>query len=43
MEEIYETIKQMLQYINYDKHQWQLCGDLKVAALVKDLQGGYTN
>ena len=42
MKEIYENIKQLLRCINYDHHQWSLCGDLKVVALLLGLQGGYT-
>ena len=42
MKETYDNIKQLLTCINYDQHQWQLCGDLKVVALVMGLQLGYT-
>ena len=42
MKETYHNIKQLLKCINYDQHQWQLCGDLKVVALVMGLQLGYT-
>ena len=40
--ETYNNIKQLLRCINYDQHQWQLCGDLKVVALVMGLQPDYT-
>ena len=42
MKETYDNIKQLLTCINYAQHQWQLCGDLKVVALVMGLQLGYT-
>ena len=31
-----------LKCINYEQHQWPLCGDLKLVALLLGLQGGYT-
>ena len=42
MKETYGNMKQLLRCIKYDQHQWQLCGDLKVVALLLGLQGGYT-
>ena len=42
MKETYDNMKQLLRCINYDQHQWQLCGDLKVVALLLGLQTGYT-
>ena len=42
VEETYDNIKVLLKCINYNQHQWQLCGDLKVVALVMGLQLGYT-
>ena len=33
IKETYDNIKVLLKCINYNKHQWQLCGDLKVVAL----------
>ena len=32
----------LLKCINYNQHQWQLCGDLKVVVLVMGLRLGYT-
>lgn len=32
----------MLQCIKYNEHQWQLCCDLRIVALVVGLRGGYT-
>ena len=29
--------------IKYEENQWQICGDLKVVALILGLQLGYTN
>lgn len=42
MKETYENMRLLLTKVNYDNHQWQLCGDLKVIALVLGLQLGYT-
>ena len=42
MKETYNNIKQLLRCINYDQHQWQLCGNLKVVVLMMGLQLGYT-
>lgn len=42
MKESYENMKTLLLRIKYDEHQWQICGDLKVVALLLGLQLGYT-
>ena len=42
MKETYSNMKQLLDSINYDKYKWQLCGDLKVLAILLGLQQGYT-
>ena len=42
MKETYENMKTLLTCVKYDQHEWLLCGDLKVVALVLGLQGGYT-
>ena len=42
MKETYENTKQLLQYINYEQYCSQLCGDLKVIAILLGLQPGYT-
>lgn len=36
------TTWKLLRCINYNQHQWQLCGDLMVVALLLGLQTGYT-
>ena len=41
MKETYDNMKQLLRCIKYEQHQWQLCGDLKAAALLLGLQVGY--
>jgi len=33
-EESYEKMKILMVVINYDKFKWQICGDLKVIALL---------
>ena len=42
MKETYNTIETMLKEINYEAHNWSVCSDLKVVAIVSGLQGGYT-
>ena len=42
MSETYENIKLVLEMIKYHEHNWLICADLKVVALVLGLQGGYT-
>jgi len=41
-EESYENMKIRMEAINYDKFKWQICGDLKVIALLLGLQQGFT-
>ena len=41
MKKTYDNMKQLLRCIKYEQHQWQLCVDLKVAALLLGLHGGY--
>ncbi|GBN13446.1 hypothetical protein AVEN_116186-1 [Araneus ventricosus] len=42
MNETYETLKHMLFSIEYSKHSWHICADLKVIAVLVGLQAGYT-
>jgi hypothetical protein len=35
-------MKLILEKIQYEKYTWNICGDLKVIALVLGLQLGYT-
>ena len=42
MKESYESMKILLEAIEYSKHSWKVCGDLKVISLLLDLQLGYT-
>ncbi|GBN54148.1 hypothetical protein AVEN_185762-1 [Araneus ventricosus] len=42
MKETYETLKNMLSSIEYSKHSWHICADLKVIAVLVGLQAGYT-
>ncbi|GBM97807.1 hypothetical protein AVEN_250982-1 [Araneus ventricosus] len=42
MKETYETLKHMLSSIEYSKHSWHICADLKVIAVLVRLQAGYT-
>ena len=40
--ESYENMKILMEAINYDKFKWQICGDIKVIALLLGLQKGFT-
>lgn len=42
--ETYEVLQQVLKDIDYEKadHQWRICCDLKVVAMLQGLQSGYT-
>ena len=40
--ESYENMKFLMEVINYDKFKRQICGDLKVIALLLGLQQGFT-
>jgi len=40
--ESYENMKILMEAINYDKFKCQICGDLKVIALLLGLQHGFT-
>jgi len=42
MKEYYENMKLLLEKIQYEKHNWNICGDLKLTALLLGLQFGYT-
>ena len=42
MTETYENLKFLINIINYNYHNFLICGDLKVIALLLGLQGGYT-
>lgn len=40
--ESYVSMKLILDSVNYIEHQWKICADLKVIALLTGLQTGYT-
>ncbi|GBL90906.1 hypothetical protein AVEN_28007-1 [Araneus ventricosus] len=42
MKETYETLKYMLSSVEYSKHSWHICSDLKVIYVLVGLQAGYT-
>jgi hypothetical protein len=42
MKETYGNMKLLLESIKYEDHKWQICGDLKVVALLLGMQLGYT-
>jgi hypothetical protein len=42
MKESYDNMELLLNCVNYKKYQRQLCGDLKVVAVLVGLQQGYT-
>lgn len=38
----YETMAKLLKCIKYEEHNWKVCCDLKVVAILCGLQSGYT-
>lgn len=42
MKETYETMTKLFKNINYEMHDWKVCCDLKVVAILSGLQGGFT-
>lgn len=42
MKETYDNLRKILEKISYDHHQWNVCADLKVVAILTGLQAGYT-
>ena len=42
LKERYLDMKHLLEVLHYDLHQWKLCGDLKMIAILLGLQAGYT-
>ena len=42
MKETYENMKIILDRIKYAEHDWVICGDLKVLAMLLGQQSGYT-
>ena len=41
MKETYENLKRLLNCLHNRDHNWQICGDLKIIALLVNLQTGY--
>ena len=42
LKETYVNLKALLKYVNYEKHSWTICGDLKVVGMLLGQQSGYT-
>jgi hypothetical protein len=42
MKETYKNMKNLLDKINYNKHCWNVCCDLKITAILLGMQLGYT-
>lgn len=42
MKETYESMVMLLDLINYNNHEWNICADLKVVSMITGLQQGYT-
>ncbi|KYN16532.1 hypothetical protein ALC57_11193 [Trachymyrmex cornetzi] len=42
LKENYTNMKTVFECVQYKKHQWKLCGDLKVICMVLGQQAGYT-
>lgn len=41
MKESYPNLVKILQKINYNEHQWQICADLKIVGLLMGLKSGF--
>ena len=42
MKETYANMKVLLDKLDYTAHNWLICGDLKMIAILLGMQGGYT-
>lgn len=42
LKENYETLELIIEKIEYKKHNWAVCGDLKIISMILGQQGGYT-
>ncbi|EZA60811.1 hypothetical protein X777_13644 [Ooceraea biroi] len=42
LKESYENVEILLKAIEYNKHKWQVCGDLKIVSMVLGQQSGFT-
>lgn len=42
VKENYDTMKLILELINYDLHAWKICCDLKIVSLLTGVKGGYS-
>lgn len=42
MKETYDNLALVIDLINYSKHEWEVCSDLKVVAIILGLQSRYT-
>ena len=42
MRETYKNLKDILNALEYNKHQWMICADLKVVSILTGLKAGYT-
>lgn len=40
--ETYASLKKILDLVKYEDHMWKICADLKVVALLRGMQLGYT-
>ena len=40
--ESYDSMVTLLHLINYKKHEWKICADVKVVAMLSHWQQGYT-
>jgi hypothetical protein len=42
MKDMKENIHLLLQKIGYEEHQWNICADLRVTAMLTGMQARYT-
>lgn len=41
VKETYESMRKILELVNYEKYKWLICADLKVVGILMGLLGGY--
>lgn len=42
VKESYQVMKKILDLLDYKKHDWKICSDLKVVGMLMGMQGGFT-
>lgn len=42
LKEEYQNLKLVLETLQYEKHNWQICSDFKIVTIILGQQGGFT-